>query len=249
MGINHFGSGAGGGGGSATFTPHNEAAGSGASWAWALDGDGTETVVGGAPVDLVLTAGIFHKSGVALPELYDAKRSTKAQTGAIGAAVRVTTAITVAAWVCRTGAGSGNTAICGARDTGGAAANNIQWELGYESASDKVRVGWQHSSSTSVWSVASVALALDTWEHWTFTRNAAGTACKIYKNGIIDGTEFTGLTAADGGSSVNSISVGQNDGGGVEFPGMIYSPIVYEEELDADAVLALYNSTASTGAW
>jgi len=238
------------GGGGNILTPHDNTISGGATWAWSLDGVGTEDVVGGSPVDLTLVGDVFHASGPGTaPALYDAKRSTTAVTGNIGATVRIHTAITVAAWVCRTGTGSGNTAICGARDTGAAEANNIQWELGFENASNKVRVVWQQGSGTSVACVASVALALDTWEHWTFTRPTAGTSCKIYKNGVIDGTEFTGLVKATGGTSVNYISVGQNDSGGAAFPGLMFSPIVFEEELPSATFLALYHSTASTAAW
>lgn len=251
MGVQVFGGGGGSvAGANARMVAHDDTLGSGASWHWQLDGDGVDAITGGSPVDLTGTL-VHHNSGpgTGAVEFLDSKRSTLVQTGAIGAAIRITGAITVAAWICRTADQTANTCIIGARDTGAASANNIQWELGIDHASDSIRALWQHSSGTSVASVAASAITLDTWEHWCMVRNAAGTAVTIYKNGVIVGTQFTGLTAADGGSSVTDICVGQNDGGGDEFQGNIFSAIVFEEEMNAAAVLALYNSTSSTGTW
>jgi hypothetical protein len=169
-------------------------------------------------------------------------------TGAIGAAVRIQTAITVAAWVRASATQTTNLGICGARVTGAGEANNIQWELGVDSSTDTVRSIWQNgdADNTNVLD-ATVALVTDVWEHWCCTRNTAGTITKLYKNGSLDATSGT-LIKATGGTNCSAIIIGQNTAG-TEFQGDIFSAIVYEEELDAADVAVLYNSTSSTGTW
>lgn len=250
MAINNFGSGSGAGGGGANhIVAHSEILGAGATWHWPFVGadDGTESLVGGATVDLVNVVG-YPAEPEGTAGVLDARRSTSSvATGTIGAAVRITGAITVAGWFCRDAANGTNMALIGARIVGGGSANNIQWELGLTSAN---LVRWIHqdgaSDNTNIIE-ATGALTLDTWEHWTATRNAAGTIAKLYKNGVLNATSGT-LIQADGGGNVSKITVA-NSLGGAEFPGLVKTPIIYEEEMDADGVLALYNSTASSGSW
>jgi hypothetical protein len=222
---------------------HDASLSGGATWHWPLDGDNVEAVVGGSPVDLT-GGGVFHNSGPAVDAVsfFDAKRSTATHdTDVIGAAVRIQTAITVAAWFCRTADNTTNTVICGARISGAGEANNIQWELGITSG-NFIRFIWQFGAADEIEEGLSGAIStLDVWEHWTFTRDAAGTSAKLYKNGVLDGA-FTGLTKATGGGNVSKIIVGDNTVG-VEAQGNIFSPIVFEEEFDAATVLALYQSS------
>lgn len=250
MSVRGFGSGGGGGGGGARMNAHSEAISGGATWHWPLDGDGVESVVGGGALDLTGTL-VFDLSGpgTGAVSFLDAKRSTLMQTGAIGAPLRIYGAITVAVWLCRTANQAANTALVGARVSGAAEAHNFPWELGIDQATNAPRVIWHAGAHVAQTSTSATATVIDTWEHWCFTRPTAGTSCKLYKNGVIDGTEFTSLTKATGGTSVTDVSIGENAAGGDEFQGKLFSPIIYEEELSAAQVLALYNSTSSTGSW
>jgi len=239
-----------GGGGANHIVAHSESIGGGATWHWTFpDGDdGTESVVGGAPVDLADVVGYAPEPEGDAGTMNAILSTNSTQTGSIGASVRIQTAITVAAWVYRRQTQGTNVPIVGARVVGAGEANNIQWEMGIEATTNKIRSIWQNGAAdnTNIL-VASVGLAVDTWEHWTFTRNAAGTISKLYKNGVLDATSGT-LIQATGGTNVNRIHVGDNIAG-AEFQGHIKTPIIYEEELDAAEVLALYNSTASNGSW
>lgn len=247
MAIKSFG---GGGGGAATrvIQVHDETISGGATWHWPLADDaGVESVTGGSPVDMTGT-NFFHPLDPAgYGGSLDASRSA-AISGAIGAPVNIYGAITVAAWIRRSASQASNTVICGTRTTGGTSASNSSWELSMET-NDKIRVVWHAGAHVAQTSITTTATVLDTWEHWCFTRPTAGTSCKIFKNGVIDGTEFTGLTIADDGSGVDEVSIGQQGTGGAKFQGDIYSAIVYSEELTPTQVLALYNSTSSTGSW
>lgn len=244
------GGGGGGAAGSQILQPHSEIISGGATWHWPLTGSsGVESVVGGGALDLTGTLSWEHDGPGDSVGCLRAGLSTVPDTGAIGAAVQIQTAITVAAWIRRYAAISVNTTICGARIPGAGSANNIQWELGIDTT-EKVRAIWQDggADNTNI-AQATVASAVDTWEHWCFTRPTAGTSAKLYKNGVLDGTETTGLNKATGGSNVTAISVGVNSTAGNEYEGTIFSAIVYEEELSAAQVLELYNSTSSTGTW
>jgi hypothetical protein len=209
---------------------------------------GVESITGGAPYDM--TGTIYETTGGPGDELgfIDGARSVSLDTGAIGAAVRITGAITVAMWIKRIGTHTVNVALCGARIAGAGEANNIQWELGYDQATEQVR--WIHqdgvADNTNVVN-ATVSPALDTWEHWTATRNSAGTIVKLYKNGSLNATSGT-LNVATGGTNISAVTFLSNNTGD-EFNGYGRSAIVYSSEFDATQVLALYNSTASTGAW
>jgi hypothetical protein len=252
MAINHHGGGGsgGGGGGSNYAVPHGEAVAGGATWHWPFNGSdgGVESITGGAPYDL--TGTIYETTGGPGAEMgfIDGARSVNLDTGVIGAAVRIKTAITVAMWIKRIGTNATNVALCGARIAGSGEANNIQWELGYDQATEQVR--WIHqdgaADNTNVVN-ATVSPVLDTWEHWTATRNAAGTIVKLYKNGVLNATSGT-LNIATGGTNIDKITFLSNNTG-AEFNGYGRTPIVYSSEFDAAGVLALYNSTASTGAW
>jgi len=75
----------------------------------------------------------------------------------------------------------------------------------------------------------------------------AGTEVKLYKNGLLNATSGA-LTRADGGTNITDVSI-MNNHSTAEFQGMGRSAIVYDEELNAANVLALYESTSSTGTW
>lgn len=246
MTINYFGGGA--GGGSKYLVPHSEVISGGATWHWPLADDaGVESIVGGSPVDNTGTL-VFSPGGKLESGTLDSTRSSGCETGAIGAPIRIAGAITIAGWFRRNASNGTNLALCGARISGSGPTNNIQWELGLEATTNKCRWLHQHGASDATDGVtATVAMVADTWEHWTATRNAAGTIAKLYLNGSLDVTSAT-MIPADGGTAVNQIALCSNLVG-AEFPGNAYSIIVYEEELDATDVAALYNSTCSTGAW
>lgn len=245
MGITYYGGGGGAGGGSDVLTPHSEVLGSGATWHWPLVSDGVESVTGGAPVDLTGTL-VFDETSPGATAVLNADKSTSPATGSIGAAVQYHDAITVACWIKRTGTSTANLAIVGPRTTGGGEALNFPWLLDFTYADNKLRAFWQTGAKSGQEVASTVALALNTWEHWTMTRNTAGTTAKLYKNGILDATSGV-LTKGTGGTSQNIIQIAQVNGN--EFVGSVFSPIVYKEEMDAAGVLALYNSTSSSGEW
>jgi hypothetical protein len=206
-----------------------------------------ESVVGGVPVDLIGTNEFNPSPPGAGTGSLQAENSAAIATG-VGAPVRIHTAITVAVWLRRNASQNNNTTLVGPRISSSNESGNVPWELGMNN-SDTVRIVWHEGDHNSVVSTAASATALDTWEHWSFTRPEAGTSCKIYKNGVIVGTEFTGLTKSTGSTAVGVIAVGQFGNLGNEFQGSLFSAIVYEEELSAAQVLALYNSTSSDGSW
>lgn len=235
------GSGAAGG---AALQVHDQTLGGGATWHWSLDGSGVESLVGGAPLDITGTL-LFDQTSPGGVEALDNRRSTGLVTGSIGAAVRIHTAITCAAWIKRTGALGGNLGLIGVRGAGSGEANNFPWDFSITSADNKVRAYWQNGNKLGNTLAATTATVDDTWEHWCMTRNAAGTITKLYKNGILDATSGT-LNAPTGSTTQNIISIGV---AASTFTGDMFSAIVFEEEMDAAGVLALYNSTATTGSW
>lgn len=237
----------GGVGGSRISIPHSESIGAGAKWHWPLD-SAQESVVGGSPVDLTGTLALNPGGPGAEVGFFDSKRSTSVTTGTIGSAVQIQGAISIAMWIYRTGANTTNLSLCGARIAGAGLANNIQWSLDYEASSEKVRWIHQHGSADATDIVVSPSVvALNTWEHWCAVRNVAGTEVKLYKNGLLNATSGA-LTRADGGTNITDVSI-MNNHSTAEFQGMGRSAIVYDEELNAANVLALYESTSSTGTW
>jgi hypothetical protein len=248
MALNNFGGG-GGSGGTALLQPHDATLSGGATWHWPLNNTAVEAVTGGSPYDVVGTL-VFSPDGPSGEAgSLNCTESTGMVTGNIGEPAEIKTAITVAAWLYREGTPSGNLDLCSARIAGAGSANNTPWALGINS-SNQIRSWHQQGGADAVeegGATANTASALNTWEHWTWTRNAAGTNALFYKNGVLVETT-SGLTAPDGGANVTTLVLGQNKSGG-EIPGRIFSPIVFETEMNAGAVLALYNSTSSIGSW
>jgi hypothetical protein len=247
MAIKSFGSGGGGGAvGDPHMVAHSEVISGGATWHWPLDGDEVESVTGGSPVDISSGTLVFSESTPGAVQTMSCIKSTSPQTGAIGAAVQYHDAITIACWVKRIGGSGGNLSFAAPRTTGGGEALNFPWDLGFTYTDHKVRMQWQYDSKQLSELNATVAMELDVWEHWTGTRNAAGTIAKLYKNGVLDATSGT-LNRGTGSTSQTAIQIMQSNG--TEYNGRAFSIIVYKEEFDADDVLALYNSTSSTGEW
>jgi hypothetical protein len=250
MAIKSFGGGGGGGAaGDAYMQGHDETLGGGASLHYHLgDSSVVERITGGSPYDLTGNlvwvpagpgAGVGH---------LDAKRSTNMYSGSIGDAIEWSTALTCAAWIYRTAATGANLDIISSRIAGAGLNNNTLWALGCRVTTEKVGWWWQNGSSDNVnEAVSATSSTLDTWEHWTCTRPTACTSGKVYLNGVLDNTTSS-LIAADGGTNTTSVVVGSNKAG-TEFVGNIFSAIVFEEEMDDAGVLALYNSTSSTGSW
>lgn len=247
MTIKSFG---GGGGGTAVpyMVPHSETISGGALYHWPLT-DAVETIVGGTVYDVTGTLVFTNpKKGDTGFSVLDCKRSTTMDTGAIGATLQIPGAITFACWVYQTANTASNLDPLSARIAGAGSANNTQWGFRSQASDQRMQMWWQDGAADNVNTVDStVANPQNEWVHWCGTRPTAGTSGKLYKNGVLD-TSTTGLNKADGGGNTDRCVFGNNRSG-AEFQGDLFSCILYAEEFDATQVLALYNSTSSTGSW
>ena len=159
--------------------------------------------------------------------------------------MKVGTAVTVAAWVYMTANPSSNVAICGVRSPGGGSdpnTHNFPWELGVTTLG-YARFFWQSGNKVNQGcgdDLAS-AIALDQWVHVMGTRNAAGTECQLWVDGV-QVASSTGLTVWDGGGDVNTCRIGGNST--AVFLGYIAS-VVGDNEHTTDG-LAFYEAARRT---
>lgn len=145
--------------------------------------------------------------------------------------------VTIAAWLWLQSNPSQNVSLCGVRG-GGSSGNpdafNFCWELGVTTAG-YLRFFWQYDAKLlgGLEGVIGAAIPKDRWVHCMGTRNAAGTECEIYIDGVDVGSA-TGQTAWNGGGSMNTLTFGHN--GSAELTGYIasvYGDLAHTTDADA----------------
>ena len=202
MALNNFG---GGGGG----TPQPGSHSNNAEFHYRLDGDLTDSGTGSVYGNLTGTADTAPYFNVECVRTTDVIHSGSVS----GHPMKTGAAVTIAAWVFLNANPTANLGVCGIRGGGGSGdpnTHNFCWELGITSAG-YARFFWQHGAKLlgGLDGVIAHAVPLRQWVHLMGTRNAAGTECQLWVDGVQVGSA-TGQTPFDGGASMNTMAVGNN---------------------------------------
>jgi hypothetical protein len=153
--------------------------------------------------------------------------------------LKLTSQLTISAWIYPVSFGGGNTGRIYDKWRTTFPQTGYAFFIDNNTGVSAIGFGTGYLVSTSVARVNN-AISLNSWQHMLVT--FSGTACTFYKNGTVVGT-VTGLTAPVSGTE--SAYVGNNNGNINYFDGKIDNLSIYSRSLSSNEISRIYTSTKS----